>query len=173
MSSANFFISYPLPQIELLRLGPFIAWFAAVGPCNRVLVVDDEPAIRALIAKIVQRAGFAVETARDGAEAVEKLREGGYSVLVVDLMMPVMDGYDVVRHVREVGLHNLAIIVITAGDTSAIRRLDPRLVHSVVRKPFDIDVLGDLIVAAAQSMRMEDEKEKDNLLDFPQTGHVC
>jgi len=139
-----------------------------VGPANRVLVVDDEPAIRALIAKIVQRAGFAVDVARDGAEAIEKLRGGGYSVLVVDLMMPVMDGYDVVCHIRAAGIHNLAIIVITAGDTAAIRRLDPSMVHSVLRKPFDIDVLGDLIVAAAQSMQAESEKES-NVVDFPKS----
>ena len=139
-----------------------------MGPANRVLVVDDEPAIRALIAKIVQRAGFAVDVARDGAEAIEKLRGGGYSVLVVDLMMPVMDGYDVVCHIRAAGIHNLAIIVITAGDTAAIRRLDPSMVHSVLRKPFDIDVLGDLIVAAAQSMQAESEKES-NVVDFPKS----
>ena len=143
-----------------------------------MLVVDDEPAIRALIAKIVQRAGFAVDTARDGAEAIEMLRATGYSVLVVDLMMPVMDGYDVVQHVRDAGLHNLAIIVITAGESSAIRRLDAGMVHSVIRKPFDIDVLGDLIAAAAQSMQAENEQEeKDrNVLDFPQkphNGHAC
>ena len=140
---------------------------------NRVLVVDDEPAIRALIAKIVQRAGFACDTARDGGEAIEMLRHTTYSVLVVDLMMPVMDGFDVVQHVRQAGLHNLAIIVITAGDSSAFRRLDPGMVHSIVRKPFDIDVLGDLIAAAAQSMQAENEKEaKDrNVLDFPQNPH--
>ena len=71
-----------------------------MGPHSRVLVVDDEPAIRALIAKIVQRAGFVVDTARDGAEAIEKLDGGDYSVLVIDLMMPNIDGYDVIDHVR-------------------------------------------------------------------------
>ena len=145
-----------------------------MGPGNKVLVVDDEAAIRALIAKIVQRAGFDVDTARDGAEAIEKLSDGSYSVLVIDLMMPVMDGYDVVRHIRAAGIHNLAIIVITAGDTAAIRRLDPGVVHSVLRKPFDIDVLGDLIVAAAQSMQAENAGEKKGkILDFPTSGEAC
>ena len=140
---------------------------------GKVLVVDDEPAIRALIAKIVQRAGFDVDIARDGGEAIEKLRAGGHSVLVIDLMMPVMDGYEVIRTIRDMHLHNVAIIVITAGDTAAIRRLDPGVVHSVLRKPFDIDVLGDLIVAAAQSMKAEDEKEETGrVLDFNR-GEVC
>jgi CheY-like chemotaxis protein len=137
-----------------------------------VLVVDDEPAIRALIAKIVQRAGFVVDTARDGAEAIEKLSGGEYSVLVIDLMMPNVDGYDVIDHIRASDISRPAIIVITAGDTASIRRLDPAMVHSVLRKPFDIDVLGDLIVAAAQTMAKERAEHDGNVVDFPK-NQVC
>lgn len=122
---------------------------------QRVLVVDDEPAIRALITKIVERAGLPVDGARDGAEAIEKLDAASYAVLVVDLMMPNVDGFAVIDHLRDRGGPRPAIIVITAGDTAAIRRLDGSMVHSVLRKPFDIDVLGDLIVAAARTMASE------------------
>ena len=126
---------------------------------QRVLVVDDEPAIRALITKIVERAGLPVDSARDGAEAIEKLASTVYAVLVVDLMMPNVDGYAVVEHLRGRKTAWPAIIVITAGDTAAIRRLDGSLVHSVLRKPFDIDVLGDLIVAAARTMEAEQQRQ--------------
>jgi len=137
---------------------------------NRVLVVDDEPAIRALVAKIVQRAGLQVETARDGAEAIARIdSDDEFSVLVIDLMMPVIDGYGVIDHVRARGGRRPAIIVITAGDSSSIRRLDGSMVHSVIRKPFDIDVLGDLIVAAAQTMAAE-EGTGSNVLDFSRRG---
>ncbi len=122
---------------------------------ERVLVVDDEAAIRALVTKIVERAGLPVDSARDGAEAIEKLEANSYAVLVVDLMMPNVDGFAVVEHLKERGGPRPAIIVITAGDTAAIRRLDGSLVHSVLRKPFDIDVLGDLIVAAAKTIASE------------------
>ena len=128
-------------------------------------MVDDEPAIRALIARIVERAGFAVDTARDGSDAIARLEEGAYDVLVIDLMMPNVDGYAVLDHLRERGVRHPAVIVITAGDSSAIRALHGALVHSVVRKPFDIDVLGDLITAAADSMRNEREEES-HLLPF-------
>lgn len=117
----------------------------------RVLVVDDEPAIRALVAKIIDRAGLSVETAANGQEAIEKLDASPYAVLVVDLMMPQVDGYAVIDHLRESGGRKPAIIVITAGDSAAIRRLDGAMVHSVVRKPFDIEVLLDLVVAAAKA----------------------
>jgi two-component system OmpR family response regulator len=136
-------------------------------------VVDDEPPIRALIAKIVERAGYPVDVARDGDEAIAKLDATLYDVLVIDLMMPNIDGYDVVNHLRDQGGPRPAIIVITAGDASAIRQLDGSIVHSVVRKPFDIDVLADLITAAAQTMETERAKNANgDVLRFP-GKHVC
>jgi CheY-like chemotaxis protein len=104
------------------------------------------------LAKIVDRAGHPVDTARDGAEAIEKLARNRYAVMVLDLMMPNVDGYGLIEHMRARGGHRPAIIVISAGDTAALRRLDGSVVHSILRKPFDIDVLGDLISAATKSM---------------------
>ena len=129
-----------------------------MGSAQRVLVVDDEPAIRALVAKIIDRAGLSVDTAANGQEAIEKLDHHSYAVLVVDLMMPQVDGYAVIDHLRDRGAQKPAIIVITAGDAAAIRRLDGAMVHSVVRKPFDIEVLSDLVMAAAKSV---DERGSD------------
>lgn len=136
------------------------------GVEQRVLVVDDEPAIRALITKIVERAGLPVDNARDGAEAIVKMDSASYAVLVLDLMMPAVDGFAVIEHLRS-RPHRPAIIVITAGDTAAIRRLDGSMVHSVLRKPFDIDVLGDLIVAAARTMAAEAERGNADVVPFP------
>jgi DNA-binding response OmpR family regulator len=136
----------------------------------RVLVVDDEAAIRALVAKIIERAGFAVDTARDGREAIEKLQVSEYDVLVIDLMMPNVDGYGVIDFLRERGGPQPAVILVTAADSAAVRRMDGELVHSVLRKPFDIDVLADLIAAAAQTMRRE--HEEGSVLPFPERN-VC
>jgi CheY-like chemotaxis protein len=122
----------------------------------RVLVVDDEPAIRALVAKIVERAGHPVDSARDGAEAIEKLEAQQYAVVVLDLMMPIVDGYALIEHLKRRGGPRPAIIVVSAGDSAALRQLDGSVVHSIIRKPFDIDVLGDLISAAAQSSLQTD-----------------
>jgi two-component system, OmpR family, response regulator VanR len=123
-----------------------------------VLVVDDEPAIRALVAKIVERAGYRADLARDGADAIEKLERRRYSVLIVDLMMPIMDGYGVVEWVKHHADPKPAIIVVSAGDSAALRRLDGSVVHSVIRKPFDVDVLSDLISAAARISSREEQQ---------------
>ena len=134
----------------------------------RVLVVDDEPAIRALVAKIVERAGLLVDTACNGAEAVAKMGANDYAVVVVDLMMPVLDGFGVVDYVRAMHRVRPAVIVISAGDSSVLRQLDGSVVHSILRKPFDIDVLGDLIVAAARGIREESHRQSDgSVVQFP------
>jgi DNA-binding response OmpR family regulator len=139
---------------------------------GRVLVADDEAAIRALVAKIIERAGFAVDTARDGREAIDKHNESEYDVLVIDLMMPNIDGYGVVDFLRERGGPQPAVILVTAADAAAVRKLDGAFVHSVLRKPFDIDVLADLISAAAQTMRREHHQEDGQVLPFPER-EVC
>src|SRR5271165_5447332 len=66
----------------------------ASGPLSRVLVADDEDNQRTGLAKMIQSWGFAVETAADGQEALEKLNLTPVNVLVTDLMMPRMDGFE-------------------------------------------------------------------------------
>jgi two-component system response regulator VanR len=140
---------------------------------TRVLVVDDEAPIRGLIAKIVERSGHSVTVARDGGEAIARLGEEEFGVVVLDLMMPSVDGYAVIDFIRSRGGVRPAIIVITAGDSAAIRQLDGAMVHSVVRKPFDIDVLGDLIGAAAEAMAEAQKSGEHNVITFPRQNEVC
>jgi CheY-like chemotaxis protein len=147
-----------------------IAWSAGVV---RILVVDDEPAIRALVAKIAQRAGFDTEVARDGAEAIARLEQGEFAVVILDLMMPNVDGYGVIDHVRTSGRPRPAIIVVSAADSAAFRRLDGSIVHSIIRKPFDIEVLADLIAAAAEA-REPGPKSAENVIPFRKADEsVC
>jgi osomolarity two-component system, response regulator SKN7 len=133
---------------------------------GRVLVVDDEPAIRALVAKVVQRSGLSVDIAADGEEAIAKMESGHYDVLVVDLMMPKVDGSGVVEYVKQMKGRRPTVIVVSAGDSPTLHRLDSSVVHSILRKPFEIDVLGDLVVAAAQSVREEEDKESSSIVPF-------
>jgi len=132
----------------------------------KVLVVDDEPAIRSLVAKIVGRSGLAVDTAVDGIDAIDKLEQTDYAVVVLDLMMPRADGFAVIAHVKAMAGPHPALIVASAGDTSILRRLDGTVVHSILRKPFEIDILGDLIVAAASSVAAEREREASGVVEF-------
>jgi len=140
-----------------------------MGSPGRVLVVDDEPAIRALVAKIVDRAGLPADTAANGAEAIEKMEATDYHVVVVDLMMPVVDGFGVIDYVRKIQGPRPAVIVASATDSAVLRQLDGKIVHSIIRKPFEIDVLGDLIVAAARSVHEAVAKDTAEIINFPRT----
>jgi DNA-binding response OmpR family regulator len=146
-----------------------------MNPSERVLVVDDEPAIRALVAKIVERAGLTVDTAPDGAAAIEQLETTPYSVVVVDLMMPNVDGYGLIDYLKNREGEKPAIIVVSAGESAALRQLDGSIVHSIVRKPFDIDVLGELITAAAKarSNASEAERRDADVIQFPGGQSIC
>ena len=144
-----------------------------MGPEGRVLVVDDEPAIRALVTKIVERAGLPADSANDGADAIGKLESQEYAVVVVDLMMPNVDGYGLIDYLKHRRGERPAVIVISAGESAALRQLDGSMVHSIIRKPFDIDVLGDLILAASRSISSTASNEhQGDVLPFPK-GSGC
>jgi CheY-like chemotaxis protein len=116
---------------------------------KRILVVDDDAAIRVLLLTILERRGHAVDGAADGAEALDRLKRGTYTMMLLDLMMPRQSGWDVLGEVaswpRE---RRPIIIVLTAGPEPHL--LDPKIVAGTVRKPFDVEVLTDLISACVR-----------------------
>lgn len=124
----------------------------AVKPKNpRVLVAEDDAAIRRLLAATLRRRRLDVELARDGAEALEALQRERWNVVVLDLMMPRVDGWDLVRWL---GAHPerrpSSVIVVSAADRGALLDLDPTIVNAIVFKPFDVVQLGAYVRNAAQ-----------------------
>ncbi|AFM42501.1 response regulator with CheY-like receiver domain and winged-helix DNA-binding domain [Desulfosporosinus acidiphilus SJ4] len=77
-----------------------------------ILIVDDEERIRSLVRLYLEREGFAVEEAEDGSVALAKFKAGRFSLLIVDLMMPEIDGWRVCREIRESS--GIPIIMLTA-----------------------------------------------------------
>ncbi len=82
----------------------------------RVLVVEDDSRIAGFIEKGLQESGYAVRLARDGDEAYLDARYNPYDLIVLDLMLPKMDGIDVARHLRREGIVT-PILMLTARDT--------------------------------------------------------
>ncbi len=80
-----------------------------------ILVVDDEPAILQIIQERLEREGFAVHTAGSGEEALASVEAGAPDLIILDLMLPGIDGFDVLRAVRQAG-HQVPVIVLTARD---------------------------------------------------------
>ena len=108
-------------------------------PKPRALVIDDEEPIRQMIARVLARDGFVVEAASDGHEAIQMIDHNGYDFVVLDLMMPRVDGFGVLRHLTECHPELLPnVIVATAMYSNAV---DFPRVAGILHKPFD---LGDL-----------------------------
>ena len=118
-------------------------------PERRILVVDDDSAIRALLMTIMRRRGLAADAAADGAEALDRLKRCEYSIMLLDLMMPRQSGWDVLGEIARWPLERRPlIIVLTAG--SEPRALDSTLVAATVRKPFDVEMLVDTVTACVR-----------------------
>jgi DNA-binding response OmpR family regulator len=83
---------------------------------KRILLIDDDAKILNLEKAILTQGGFEVEIALDGAEGIEKLKTGQYDVVVLDVLMPTMDGYDVARQIKLLESHkNIPIVMVTAA----------------------------------------------------------
>lgn len=118
---------------------------------KRILVVDDDDAIRALLMTILRRRGFAVDVARHGGEALERLRRCHYAVMLLDLMMPVLSGWEVLEQLRQnAAATRPVVIVLTAGTEP--RDLSAELVAGTLRKPFDVELLLDSVTACVAAL---------------------
>jgi CheY-like chemotaxis protein len=108
-----------------------------------VLVIDDDAAIRRLLSTLLTRAHAEVETVPDGRDGLARLESRPYSVVILDLMMPSIDGFEVLQRVSETMPELLKrIIVLTAVSQNTLNTLSEEAkVWRVIRKPFDIDDL--------------------------------
>jgi len=112
----------------------------------RALIVEDDPAIRKLVEKLLARKGIEIDTAHDGRQAIEKLRAGGYSVLVLDLMIPEVNGFEVIDFVKKNKI-GVPIVVVSAVSHQALTKLDLDVVKVVISKPFDVDEFTKAVFA--------------------------
>ena len=116
-----------------------------------MLVIDDDEAIRTLLARVGERAGFIVDAARDGVEALEMLRRKDYMIAIVDLMMPRLSGYELVQQISAMKPRPF-VIVATALTNGAIASLDDSMVRRVIRKPFDIHAVATVLIETARQI---------------------
>ena len=113
-----------------------------------ILLVDDDAPIRLLITALCTRVNVQVECAGDGETALSMLRRGHYDALVLDLMLPKQNGFEVLRELRSFSPEMLSrTIIITAASDATLRDFDGGGSLVMLRKPFEIDDLMDALVA--------------------------
>jgi len=104
----------------------------------RALIVEDDPAIRRLVEKLLSRQKIDIDTASDGQMAMECLRTGDYTVIVLDLMVPGINGFELIEAVKQLPKRP-PVAVVSAVSHQALTQLDLDVVKLVISKPFDVD----------------------------------
>ena len=125
---------------------------------QKILIVEDDLAIQALLHDFIQEAGYSVELASDGVEALSRFSEQNFDLVLLDIMLPKIDGYGVCEVIRQKS--NVPIIMLTAldGEESQIKGLDLQA-DDYITKPFSMPVLLRKIAAVLRrSNRGTDEK---------------
>ncbi|HEV2721872.1 MAG TPA: response regulator [Thermoanaerobaculia bacterium] len=106
-----------------------------------ILVVDDDDAIRTLVERVLRREKYEVHSARDGHEAIEKLSHHDYGTVLLDLMMPRVDGLGVLQFLARDRPEAPPVIVMTANLHVAADAAESKPAFRILSKPFDVSQL--------------------------------
>ena len=119
-------------------------------PSSRtVLVVDDDPGVLEVLDLALSAEGYRVVLARNGREALDQAAESHPNLMLVDLMMPVMDGWQFVRACRERHFAEQTPVIILSAARNVEQAARELGVQAVIAKPFNLDHLLDLVAAHA------------------------
>lgn len=121
------------------------------GSGKKILVIDDDLAIRVLLQAVLKRLRFEVELAEDGLAGLEKVQQnGGFDLILLDLMMPRLNGYEFIEKISErYPDHRPHIVVFTAAGRRGVDKIPSEAVCNAILKPFDLDkfieIIGDCL----------------------------
>lgn len=122
------------------------------GSGRRILVIDDDLSIRVLLQAVLKRMNFDVHLAEDGAAGMEKFREGGFDIILLDLMMPRLNGYEFIEQVSRFSPDSHPhIVVFTAAGQRGVDKIPQQSICASILKPFDLDsfieIIGDCLTS--------------------------
>jgi len=127
---------------------------------SRILVVDDEPGMREFLEIMLQKDNYLVETASDGAEAIQRIESDLFDLAVVDVQMPVMNGIEVLKRINEKSPETTVIMITAfASHETAIDAMKLGA-YDYITKPFKIDEIKLVIKKALDKKRLERENSR-------------
>jgi DNA-binding response OmpR family regulator len=132
---------------------------------DRILVVDDSDEIRFLLQTMLETQGYKVATASDGEKALEAMRQDHYALVILDVMMPLKDGYTVLKEMRQAGLRDSTrVLMLTAKAMDADWARGYSLgVDDYLTKPFEVDELLDSVgkVLSMTRDQLKDRRQEE------------
>ena len=124
------------------------------GKDMKILVVDDDEQILRFVSRALSENGIESDTASDGREAIERLSDGNYSVVLLDVLMPDVDGIQVLTELKESSSDNMPCVIAMSGGGQSLpgwyagHLVEMMGAQSVLYKPFSVDELLRRISAA-------------------------
>jgi CheY-like chemotaxis protein len=131
-----------------------------------ILIVDDEKNIRLTLSQVLETLGAEIDTAANGEEALTKLKGREFSLILLDIRMPGMDGMEILRRVREIR-PDIRVIMITAYGTieSAVEAMKLGAVD-FLQKPFDPEEIRELVYRVADRDKLGEHRRLDYASDI-------
>lgn len=130
---------------------------------ERILIIEDETAIQTILSELLTDAGYSVETAGDGLEGITKFRETDFSLVLLDIMMPKIDGYTVCEMIRQES--NVPIIMLTALDEeeAQVKAFELK-VDDYITKPFSVKLVLMRVEAVLRRIKERECQEATSIL---------
>ena len=131
-----------------------------------VLIVDDEPQIREILSIYFKKEGFKVIEAADGAEALVQVQAGKPDIILLDIMMPVLDGLEVCKQVRKIS--DIPIIMLTAKDSDDDRIMGLEIgADDYISKPFNTREVVARVKAVLRRTNASMSSQNKQVLEYP------
>lgn len=133
-----------------------------------VLAVDDDPNIREYFINISERLGFSCTVAADGQDACDKIEKSSFDIYFIDWKMPVMNGIDLARHIRDNGDNSSVIIMISSTEWNAIEAEAKQVgINRFLPKPLFASTIADIIAEClGAELRLREVGKQDETPDF-------
>ncbi|MEI5988512.1 response regulator [bacterium BFN5] len=112
---------------------------------STILIVDDQPGIRRLLMEVLTEEGYAVITASNGYEGLQKAKEIEPALILMDMKMPGMDGIETLRELRKVGQAGNVIMMTAYGELELVNQARELGAYAYITKPFDIIALCRMV----------------------------
>jgi DNA-binding response OmpR family regulator len=136
---------------------------------GRILVVDDEPHIRGMIIRALEGAGYTIDSAADGRAGLSLALSGSYELVILDLVMPLGDGREIIRHLRRERPGSPVLVLSCLSDvTTKVACLDMGA-HDYLTKPFSIE---ELLARVRVQLRTEPLAGEHQPGDLIRAGHL-
>ncbi|MBP8645954.1 MAG: sigma-54-dependent Fis family transcriptional regulator [Syntrophobacteraceae bacterium] len=135
----------------------------------KILVVDDERSMREFLEIMLQKDGYSVQTAANGQEALDRIRQGPFDLVITDIRMEPVGGLEVLKRCKQLSPHTVVIIISAYASTETAVAAMNEGAYDYLPKPFNIDEMRAVIRNALQTRGVEDNRphrEEDGPLHF-------